>query len=99
MPLRINAHPKTVRRLDLFGRAPCESDCPLLLGEAIRELGGRCDLCLKFGPTLRRKRSVRERSELDDLLIGRFVLATTSHGHGATYGSSRPGAVLLMPFG
>jgi hypothetical protein len=108
MPLRLDAHPKRVRRPNISGRAPCERDCPLLLGESISEFGGRCDLCLKFGPTLRRKRSVRERSKLGDLLIADLVSATTSYGHGATYGSSWPGArqrskgaeetVLLMPF-
>jgi len=108
MPLSIDARPKSVRGPNISGRAPCESDCYLLLGEAISELGGRCDPCLKFGPTLRRKRSVRKRSKLDDLLIADLVSATTSYGHGATYGSSWPGAkqrskrsgreVLLMPF-
>jgi len=108
MPLRLDAHPKRVRRPNISGRAPCERDCPLLLGESISEFGGRCDLCLKFGPTLPRKGSVCERSKLDDLLIADLVSATTSYGHGETYGSSWPGAkqrskrsgreVLLMPF-
>ena len=88
MPLRIDAHPKMVRRRNISGRAPCEGHRPLLLGEAISELGGRCDQRLKFGPTLRRKRPVCERSKLGDLLIADLVSATTSYGHGATYGSS-----------
>ena len=90
MPLRIDAHPKRVRRPNISGRATCERDCPLLLGEAIGEFGGRCDLCLELGPTLRRKRSVCERSKLDDLLIADLVSARTSYGHGATYRSSWP---------
>jgi hypothetical protein len=90
VPLRIDAHPKAVGCLNISGRLPSKSDRPLLLGEAIGQLWGCCDLRVEFCSTLRGKRSVCERSQLDDLLIAGLVSATTSYGHGTTNGSSRP---------
>ena len=69
-------------------RRSCERDRRLLFGEPIGQLGGRGDLCLELGPTIRRERSVCERSKLGDLLIARSVSSTASHGHDGTNGSS-----------
>jgi len=88
MPLRLDAHPKRVRRPNISGRAPCERDCPLLLGESISEFGGRCDLCLKFGPTLRRKRSVRERSKLGGPVNVGLLRSAPSHPHDDPHGTA-----------
>ena len=67
---RLDPRAQGRRGLDLGRGGPRQLDRPLLLGKPVGELRGRRDLCLERGTTLRRERSVRERREFDDLLIG-----------------------------
>ena len=85
---RLDASPQGRRGLDLGCGGPRQVDSPLLLGEPVGELRRRSDSCLEGGATLRCERSVRERREFDDLLIGVVVLASASHGHGDTHGNA-----------
>ena len=66
--LRLDARTQAGRRLDPGHGAPRQGDRPLLLGQPFGKLRRRSDLCLERRTTLRRKRAVRERRELGDLL-------------------------------
>ena len=78
---RLDARSQGRRRLDLGSGALDECDRPLLLGEQVGELRRLGDLCLERGTALRRKRTVRERRQLDDLGATGFVLSSASHRH------------------
>ena len=86
--LRLDARPQGRRRLDLVRGAPRERDRPLLLGEPVGKLRGRCDSRLERGTPLRRERPVRERRQLGDLPIAGLVFSTASHRHGTAKGNA-----------
>jgi hypothetical protein len=54
----LDASAQVFRRLHLGRNALRESDCTLLLGQAVGKLGRRCDLFLERAATIGRQRPV-----------------------------------------
>jgi hypothetical protein len=80
--LSLDASSQRRRRLHFGGSCSHQRDRSLLLGEAIRQLGGRSNACLEYGTTLRCERSVGKRRELCELLAAAFLSTSPQHRHG-----------------